>query len=59
MNVEEKLDILLRNQELLNNKIDIILQGLSKNDVRANTSIFIQGLFLSDLLESWGNLNGR
>ena len=44
---------------MLEQKINYILQGMGINEARANTSIFIQGLFLADLLTSWGNLNGN
>lgn len=59
MENNEKLDLIIKNQEVLDAKLNYILKGLDKNDTRANTSIFIQGLFLSDLLASWGNLNGK
>lgn len=57
-NIEDKLDLIMQKQEILDQKLTYILQGVEVNDARANTSIFIQGLFLSDLLASWGNLNG-
>lgn len=56
--IESKLDTILKKQDRLEQKLDYMLQGMTVNDARANTSIFIQGLFLADLMDSWGNLNG-
>lgn len=56
--IESKLDTVLKNQNRIEQKLDYMLQGMAVNDARANTSIFIQGLFLADLMDSWGNLNG-
>lgn len=56
--INEKLDLILKKQDIIDQKLNYMLQGMGINDNRANTSIFIQGLFLSDLLSSWGNLNG-
>lgn len=45
-----KLDLILKKQELIESKLNYIIQGLYVNDARANTSMFIQGLFLADLM---------
>lgn len=45
-----KLDLIFKKQELLENKLNYIIRGLYVNDARANTSMFIQGLFLADLI---------
>ncbi|MGL6185560.1 MAG: hypothetical protein ACRC1T_09310 [Clostridium chrysemydis] len=57
--IDTKIDLILKKQDILEQKLNYILQGMGVNDARANTSIFIQGLFLADLLDSWGNLNGN
>lgn len=57
--VDGKIDLILKKQDILEQKVNYILQGMGINEARANTSIFIQGLFLADLLTSWGNLNGN
>lgn len=45
-----KLDLILKKQELIESKLNYIIQGLYVNESRANTSMFIQGLFLADLM---------
>lgn len=56
--IDSKLDLILKKQDILEQKVNYMLKGMGINDSRANTSIFIQGLFLADLLTSWGDLNG-
>lgn len=56
--IESKLDTILKKQDVIEQKLNYMLQGMYINENRANTSIFIQGLFLADLLNSWGDLNG-
>lgn len=42
--------MIIKKQELIENKLNYIIKGMYVNDARANTSMFIQGLFLADLM---------
>lgn len=47
---QTKMDKILKNQEILNKKLDIIIAFLKQNNDIINVQMAVQGLFLGDLM---------
>lgn len=47
----KKLDEIIKNQYILNSKLDIILTILYNNKAVTNCQMFIQGLTLADIMD--------
>lgn len=56
MSLDDKLEILIINQAILNEKLDILINKSKKDEEVLNASMFIQGYFLGDLFKNYGNL---
>lgn len=49
--LEDKLDKIIMSNNIINQKLDLLLYYTKNGESRANTSMFIQGLFLADLMK--------
>ena len=54
--LDDKLEILIMNQTILNEKLDILIDKSKRDEEVLNASMFIQGYFLGDLFRNYGKL---
>lgn len=54
--LDDKLEILIMNQTILNEKLDILIDKSKRDEEVLNASMFIQGYFLGDLFKNYGKL---
>lgn len=50
-NIDDKLDLIIKNQSILNSKLDNIISSMMQSQSRENTAIFMQGITLADLFK--------